>query len=80
MIVAFVVLVLFAVSVQVRRVINEMALTLICVLVWMFMMVAIPLESPSRSRRVMGLGALGFVLAACWVAGQLVVSVIRSLP
>ena len=80
MIVAFAVLVLFTVSVRVRRLINEMALTLICVLVWMFMMVAIPLESPSRSRRVMGLGALGFVLAACWIAGQLAVRVIRSLP
>ena len=80
MIVSLAVLVLAAVSVHVRRLLNEVAMLLVCTIVWMFVWVAIPLESPRRMWRIAGLGALGLVLVTCWKAGELVVRVIRHLP
>jgi len=80
MIVGISVLLLAVVSVHVRRFINDAAMFIVCAMVWMLMCVAMPLESPSRVWRVVGLGALGFVLAGCWAAGELIIGVIRHLP
>ena len=80
MIVGLSLLLLFIVSVHVRRVINGAAMFLVCAVVWVFMCVAMPLESPSRVWRMVGLGALGLVLVSCWAAGELIVRVLRHLP
>ena len=80
MIVGLSLLLLFIVSVHVRRVINGAAMFLVCAVVWVFMCVAMPLESPSRVWRLVGLGALGLVLVSCWAAGELIVRVLRHLP
>ena len=80
MMVGISVLLLMVVSVHVRRFVNGAAMFVVCVVVWTFMCVAMPLESPSRVWRVVGLGALGFVLAGCWAAGELIIRVIRHLP
>ena len=74
------VLLLAIVSVHVRRFVNGAAMFVVCAIVWMFMCVAMPLESPSRVWRLVGLGALGFVLVSCWAAGELMIRVIRYLP
>jgi len=80
MIVGLSLLLLFIVSVHVRRVVNGAAMFVVCAIVWMFMCVAMPLESPSRVWRVIGLGALGVALISCWAAGELAIRVIRYLP
>jgi len=80
MIVGIVLLLLLAVSVHVRRFVNAAAMFVVCAVVWVFMCVAMPLESPSRVWRLVGLGALAGVLISCWAVGELIVRVIRHLP
>lgn len=80
MIVVISVLILAAVSVHVRRFVNGMAMFVVCAIVWMFMFVAMPLESPSRVWRMIGLGALAAAIAACWAAADLLFLVLRRLP
>jgi hypothetical protein len=80
MIVGISVLLLAVVSVHVRRFINDAAMFIVCAVVWMFMCVAMPLESPSRVWRMVGLGALGLVLVSCWAAGDVIIRVVRHLP
>ncbi len=80
MIVGIGVLLLTLVSVRVRRIVSGAAMFVVCAMVWMLMCVAMPLESPSRVWRIVGLGALGCVLAGWWIAGELIISVIRHLP
>lgn len=80
MIVGLIIVILAALSVQVRRFINEAAMLVVCGLVWTFMWVALLLESPRRVRRLMGVGALVVVLATGWRGGELVIHLIRYLP
>jgi hypothetical protein len=80
MIVGISVLVLAIVSVHVRRFINDAAMFVVCAVVWVFMCVAIPLESPSRVWRMVGIGALGVVLVTGWAAGELIIRIVRHLP
>jgi hypothetical protein len=80
MIVGVTVLLLMVVSVHVRRFVNDVAMFVVCAMVWMLMCVAMPLESPRRIWRIIGLGALGLVLAACWATGELIILVFRRLP
>jgi hypothetical protein len=44
------------------------------------MCVAMPLESPSRRWRMVGLVALAAVLVACWTMGTVILRVVRYLP
>jgi hypothetical protein len=80
MIVGLSILVLAAVSVHVRRFVNGVALFIVCAIVWLFMFVAIPLESPSRVWRLVGLGALAAALLTFWAAADLALRAIRHLP
>ena len=48
MIVGITLILLLAVSVHVRRFVNAAAMFVVCAVVWVFMCVAMPLESPSR--------------------------------
>ena len=80
MIVGIVLILLLAVSVHVRRFVNAAAMFVVCAVVWVFMCVAMPLESPSRAWRMVGLGALAFVLVICWSAGELIIRIARHLP
>ncbi len=80
MIVGLVVVMLAAVSVHARRFINEAAMVLVCILVWTLMWLALMLESPRRVWRLVGVGALVFVLATGWKGGELVIHLIRRLP
>jgi hypothetical protein len=80
MIVGLTVLILAALSIHVRRLINEAAMFVVCTLVWTLMLVAMPLESPRRVWRLIGVGALGLVLVTGWKAGELVVRLVRHLP
>jgi hypothetical protein len=74
------ILVLAAVSVHVRRFVNGAAMFIVCSVVWLFMFVAIPLESPNRVWRLAGLGALAAAIAICWAAADLTFRAIRHLP
>jgi hypothetical protein len=69
-IVGIVILLLAAASVQVRRALNAAAM----------FVVAMPLESPSRRWRMVGLVALAAVLVACWTMGTVILRVVRYLP
>jgi hypothetical protein len=80
MIVGISVLLLAVVSVHVRRLINDAAMFIVCAIVWVLMCVAMPLESPSRAWRLVGLGALGAVLVTGWAAAELIIRVARHLP
>jgi hypothetical protein len=80
MMVGISVLLLMVVSVHVRRFVNGAAMFVVCVVVWTFMCVAMPLESPSRLWRMIGLGALGVVLVSYWAAGEMIIRLIRHLP
>jgi hypothetical protein len=80
MIVGLSLLVLAAVSVHVRRIVNGAAMFIVCAVVWMFMFVAMPLESPNRVWRLAGLGGLGVAVAICWAAAELAFRTIRHLP
>ena len=52
----------------------------VCAVVWMFMFVAMPLESPSRVWRLVGLVALAAAIVTCWAAADLAFRAIRHLP
>ena len=80
MIVGLVIVILAAASVHVRRVINEVAMVVVCVLVWTLMWVALMLESSRRAWRLVGVGALGLVLVTGWKGSELVMHLIRRLP
>ena len=80
MIVGLSILVLAVVSVHVRRFVNGVAMFVVCAMVWMFMFLAMALESPSRVRRLVGLAALAATLATCWAAADLAFRAIRHLP
>jgi hypothetical protein len=80
MIVAISLLVLAAVSVRVRRLLNGAAMFIVCAVVWMFMFVAMPLESPRRVMRLAGLALLAAAIVICWGAAELAFRVIRHLP
>ncbi len=80
MISAVVLIVLAAVSVQVRRVINAAAMFIVCAIVWTMMVVAMPLESPRRAWRMAGVAALVVVLVAGWKIAVLTAAVLRHLP
>jgi hypothetical protein len=80
MIVGISLVVLAAVSVHVRRFLNGAAMFVVCAVVWMFMFVAMPLESPKRVWRLAGLGGLVAALAICWVAAELAFLAVRHLP
>ena len=80
MIVGIVILLLAAASVQVRRALNAAAMFVVCAVVWVMMCVAMPLESPSRRWRMVGLVALAAVLVACWTMGTVILRVVRYLP
>jgi len=80
MIVVISLLILAAASVHVRRFVNGAAMFVVCAVVWMFMCVAMPLESQNRVWRVAGLGGLAAAAAVCWGAAELAFRVIRQLP
>jgi hypothetical protein len=80
MIVVITLLVLTAASVHVRRFVNEAAMFVVCVIVWTCMFVAMPLESPSRAWRLVGLGALISAVVIFWAAADLAFRAIRHLP
>jgi hypothetical protein len=80
MIVGLILVILAAVSVHVRRFINEAAMFVVCVLVWTLMWVAVMLESSRRVWRLVGVGALAVVLVTWWKSGELVIHLIRHLP
>lgn len=80
MIVGITVLVLAVVSVHVRRFVNGLAMFIVCAIVWLFMFIAMPLESPSRAWRMVGLGALAAAIVACWAAADLLFLALRRLP
>jgi hypothetical protein len=80
MIVGLTVIILAALSVHVRRFINAAAMFVVCALVWTLVGIAMPLESPNRLWRLVGVAALGLVLATGWKAGELVIRLIRHLP
>jgi uncharacterized membrane protein len=63
--------ILAAVSVHVRRFLNGAAMFVACAVVWMFMFVAMPLESPNRVWRLAGLGGLAAAVASCWPIAEL---------
>jgi len=79
-IVGIVILLLAAVSVHVRRVLNAAAMFIVCAVVWVMMCVAMPLESPNRLWRMVGLVALAAVLVTCWTMGTVILHVVRYLP
>jgi hypothetical protein len=80
MIVGLVIVIGAAASVHVRRVINDVAMFVVCVLVWTLMWVALMLESSRRAWRLVGVGALGLVLVTAWKGSELVMHLIRRLP
>lgn len=80
MIVGVSLLILAAVSVHVRRLVNGVAMFVVCAVVWMFMFVAMPLESPSRIWRLVGLGGLAAAIVIGWAAADLAFRVVRHLP
>lgn len=80
MIAGLVLLVLFAISVHVRRVINRLAMLIVCVIVWSFMWVAVPLESQRRKWRMVGVAALVGLLLVYWKTAELLARAIRHLP
>jgi hypothetical protein len=80
MIVGFVLLVLFAISVHVRRVMNHLAMLVVCVIVWSFMWVAVPLESQRRKWRMVGVAALVALLLVYWKTAELLGRALRHLP
>lgn len=80
MIVGISLIILALVSVQVRRLLNGVAMLFVCTVVWTAMCLAMPLESPSRTWRLLGLAALAVVLVATWAIGGLVVHLLRLLP
>ena len=80
MIVGITLLVLFAASIHVRRLVNAAAMFVVCAIVWLFMFVAMPLESPSRVWRLAGLGGLVAAIVICWGAAELAFRTIRYLP
>jgi hypothetical protein len=80
MIVGISLVILAAVSVHVRRFVNGLAMFIVCAIVWLFMFVAMPLESPSRVWRMVGLGALAAAIVTCWGAAELAFRAIRYLP
>jgi len=80
MIVAAVLLVLAAISVHVRRVINRVAMLVVCLVVWSFMWVVVPLESQRRQWRMVGVAALVVTVFAYWKAADLLARAVRHLP
>lgn len=80
MIVAAAIVLLAALSVHVRRVINGTAMFLVCLMVWTLMMIAMPLESPRRAWRLAGVIALVITLAAGWKVAGAVAGALRHLP
>jgi hypothetical protein len=80
MIVGLVLFVLFAISVHVRRVINRLAMLVVCIIVWSFMWAAVPLESQRRKWRVVGIAALVALLLVYWKTAELLARAIRHLP
>jgi hypothetical protein len=80
MIVGIIVLLLAIVSVHVRRALNAAAMFLVCAVVWVSMCLAMPLESPRRSWRLIGIAALAVVLVSTWAIGGLVVRLLRLIP
>ena len=80
MIVAITLLVLYAISVQVRRVVNRVSLLVVCAIVWSFMWIAVPLDSQRRRWRVAGVAALVVLLFGYWKAAELLARAIRHLP
>jgi hypothetical protein len=79
-IVGITVLLLAAVSVHVRRVLNAAAMFVVCAVVWVMMCVAMPLESPNRLWRIVGLVALCAVLVTGWTMGAVILRAVRYLP
>jgi hypothetical protein len=80
MIVGITLFLLAIVSVQVRRALNAAAMFLVCAVVWISMCLAMPLESPRRAWRLVGLAALVAVLASTWAIGGVVVAILRRIP
>ena len=80
MIVGISLVILAAVSVHVRRIVNGAAMFVVCAVLWMFMFVAMPLESPNRVWRLAGLGGLAAAVAICWAAAELAFRAIQHLP
>jgi hypothetical protein len=80
MIVGIILLLLALVSVHVRRILNAVAMFLVCAVVWVAMCLAMPLESPRRSWRLIGIAALAVVLVGAWGIGELAVRILRHIP
>jgi len=80
MIVGLTVVILAALSVHVRRFINETAIFIVCVFAWILMWIAVPLESTRRVWRLAGVAALAVVLITAWKGGELVIRLVRHLP
>lgn len=80
MIVGISLLILAAVSVHVRRFVNGVAMFVVCLVVWLFMFVAMPLESPSRAWRMVGLAGLAAAITICWATLDLTFRALRHLP
>jgi hypothetical protein len=80
MISVVILIVLAAVSVRARRIINAAAMFIVCAIVWTMMVLAMPLESPRRAWRLAGVAALVVVLVAGWKIAVLTAAVLRHLP
>jgi hypothetical protein len=80
MIVGLTIVILAAVSVHVRRVVNETAIFIVCAFAWVLMWIAVPLESSRRVWRLAGVAALAVFFLTAWKGGELVIRLLRQLP
>jgi hypothetical protein len=79
-IVGITLLVLTVVSVHVRRLVNEAAMFVVCTIVWACIFVAMPLESPRRAWRLVGLAVLVAAVITFGAVADLLFRALRHLP